>query len=121
MVGARFPLTGSGLIEVLVWAGATSLSAAASVAFAAAQGHRASPAHPPRDLSFRLLALGALFSVVGVAAGWFSLGLLDNVGIELRLIMIAASLLVLLISAVLAAIRLGQIRGVPGWSAAERW
>jgi hypothetical protein len=104
-------LTGSGLIEVLVWAGATALSAAASVAFAAAQQgierHRLT--HLATYL-FALLAVGALFSVVGVAAGWFSLGLSNNIGIELGLIMIAASVLVLLISAVLAALRLGQIR-----------
>jgi len=104
-------LTGSGLIEVLVWAGATGLSAAASVTFAAAQQgierHRLT--HLMTYL-FGLLAVGALFSVIGVAAGWFSLGLSDNVGLELGLIMIAASVLVLLISAVLAALRLGQIR-----------
>jgi hypothetical protein len=104
-------LTGSQLVEVLVWAGATALSAAASVAFAAAQQgverHRLT--HLATYL-FGLLAIGALFSVVGVAAGWFTLGLSDNVGIELGLVMIAASVLVLLISAVLAGLRLGQIR-----------
>ena len=104
-------LTGSGLIEVLVWAAATALSAAASVAFAAAQQgierHRLT--HLATYL-FGLLAVGALFSVVGVAAGWFSLDLSENVGIELGLIMIAASILVLLISAVLAGLRLAQIR-----------
>jgi Family of unknown function (DUF6297) len=104
-------LTGSGLTQVLVWAGATGLSAAASVAFAAAQ--QGLERHLLTYLAtylFGVLAVGALFSVVGVAAGWFSFGLSDNVGIELGLIMIAASALVLLISAVLAALRLGQIR-----------
>jgi len=104
-------LTGSGLTEVLVWAGATALSAASSVAFAAAQ--QGIERHRLTRLAtyvFGVLAVGALFSVVGVAAGWFSLGLLDNVGIELGLIMIAASALVLAISAVLAVLRLGQIR-----------
>jgi hypothetical protein len=104
-------LTGSALIEVLVWAAATALSAAASVAFAAAQQgierHRLT--HLATYL-FGLLAVGALFSVIGVAAGWFSLGLSENVGIELGLIMIAASMLGLLISAVLAGLRLAQIR-----------
>lgn len=104
-------LTGSGPIEVLVWAAATALSGAASVAFAAAQQgierHRLT--HLATYL-FGLLAVGALFSVIGVAAGWFSLGLSENVGIELGLIMIAASILVLLISAVLAGLRLAQIR-----------
>ena len=104
-------LTGSAPIEVLVWAAATALSAAASVAFAAAQQgverHRLT--HLATYL-FGLLAVGALFSVIGVAAGWFSLGLSENVGMELGLIMIAASMLVLLISAVLAGLRLAQIR-----------
>jgi hypothetical protein len=104
-------LTGSGLVEVLVWAAATALSAAASVAFAAAQ--QGIERHRLTHLAtyvFGLLAVGALFSVVGVAAGWFSLDLSANIGIELGLIMIAASTLVLLISAVLAAIRLAEIR-----------
>ena len=104
-------LTGSALIEVLVWAAATALSAAASVAFAAAQ--QGIERHRLTHLAtyvFGLLAVGALFSVIGVAAGWFSLGLSENVGIELGLIMIAASMLVLLISAVLAGLRLAQIR-----------
>ena len=104
-------LTGSGQTEVLVWAGATALSAASSVAFAAAQ--QGLERHRLTHLAtyvFGVLAVGALFSVVGVAAGWFSLGLSDDVGIELGLIMIAGSTLVLLISVVLAALRLGQIR-----------
>ena len=104
-------LTGSALIEVLVWAAATALSAAASVAFAAAQQgierHRLT--HLATYL-FGLLAVGALFSVIGVAAGMLSLGLSANVGMELGLIMIAASVLVLVISAVLAGLRLAQIR-----------
>jgi hypothetical protein len=104
-------LTGSGLTEVLVWAAATALSAASSVAFAAAQ--QGVERHRLTRLAtylFGVLAIGTLFSVVGVAAGWFSLGLSDNVGIELGLIMIAASALVLLISALLATLRLAQIR-----------
>jgi Family of unknown function (DUF6297) len=104
-------LTGSGLSEVLVWAGATALSSAASVAFAAAQQgidrHRLTHLF---TYMFGVLAVGALFSVVGVAAGWFSLGLADNVGSKLGLIMIGGSAVVLAISGVLAGLRLGQIR-----------
>ena len=59
---------------------------------------------------FGILGVGALFSVVGVAAGWFNLSLSDNVGVEVGVIMIVASALVLLVSAVLSARRLGQIR-----------
>ena len=104
-------LTGSGLIEVLVWGGATALSAAASVAFAAAQqGVERHVLTRVATYIFGILGIGALFSVVGVAAGWFNLSLSDNVGVELGVIMIVASGLVLLVSAVLAARRLGQIR-----------
>jgi hypothetical protein len=104
-------LTGSGTNEVLVWSGATALSAAASVAFAAAQ--QGVDRHVLTRLAtyvFGVLGVGALFSVVGVAAGWFSAGLLDNVGIELGVIMIVASALVLLVSGVLAGLRLSRIR-----------
>jgi Family of unknown function (DUF6297) len=104
-------LTGSATVEVLVWSGATALSAAASVAFAAAQ--QGVERHVLTRLAtyvFGLLGAGALFSVVGVAAGWFSAGLLDNVGIELGVIMIVASALVLLVSGVLAGLRLSRIR-----------
>ena len=112
-------LTGSGTTEVMVWAAATAFSAAASVAFAAAQ--QGADRHVLTRVAtyvFGLLGIGALFSVVGVAAGWFSLGLSNNLGIELCIelgielgvIMIAASALVLAASGVLAALRLGQIR-----------
>jgi len=104
-------LTGSGTTEVMVWAAATAFSAAASVAFAAAQqGVDRHVLTRAATYVFGLLGVGALFSVVGVAAGWFSLGLSDNLGIETGVIMIAASTLVLAASAVLAALRLGQIR-----------
>ncbi len=69
-------LTGSSSRGVLVWAAATGLSAAASVSFAAAQQgaerHRLTHA---ASYFFGLLGLAALFGVVGVAAGWFDLGL----------------------------------------------
>jgi hypothetical protein len=104
-------LTGSGRNEVMVWAAATALSAAASVAFAAAQqGVDRHVLTRVATYIFGLLGIGALFSVVGVAAGWFSLGLSNNLGIELGVIMIAASGLVLAVSVVLAALRLRQIR-----------
>jgi Family of unknown function (DUF6297) len=104
-------LTGSGAVEVVVWAAATALSAAASVAFAAAQqGVERHVLTRVATYVFGLLGIGALFSVVGVAAGWFSLGVSDNLGTELGAIMIAASGLVLALSVVLAALRLGRIR-----------
>jgi hypothetical protein len=112
LVGALVSaLTGSGTVEVLVWSSATALSAAASVAFAAAQqGVERHVLTRVATYTFGVLGVGALFSVVGVAAGWFSAGLLDNVGIELGVIMIVASALVLLLSGVLAGRRLNRIR-----------
>jgi hypothetical protein len=112
VVGALISaLTGSGMVEVIVWAGATALSAAASVAFAAAQqGIERHVLTRVTTYVFSLLAIGALFSVVGVAAGWFNLGLTGDLGLLLGLIMIAASALVLVISGILAGHRLSQIR-----------
>jgi len=104
-------LTGSGAVEVAVWAGATAISAAASVAFAAAQqGIERHVLTRVATYIFGLLGVGALVSVVAVAAGWFSLDLSDDLGTELGLIMIAGSGLVLAVSAVFAGLRLGQIR-----------
>jgi hypothetical protein len=104
-------LTGSGTVEVAVWAAATALSAAASVAFAAAQqGIERHVLTRVATYVFGLLGVGALFSVVAVAAGWFSLDLSNDLGTELGLIMIAGSGSVLAVSAVVAVLRLGQIR-----------
>ena len=104
-------LTGSGTVEVAVWAGATAFSAAASVAFAAAQqGIERHVLTRVATYVFGLLGAGALFSVVAVAAGWLSLDLSGDLGTELGLIVIAGSGLVLAVSAVVAGLRLGQIR-----------
>ncbi len=104
-------LTGSGAVEVAVWAAATAVSAAAAVAFAAAQqGIERHVLTRAATYVFGLLGVGALFSVVSVAAGWFSPDLSNDLGTELGLIMIAGSGLVLAVSAVLAALRLGHIR-----------
>ena len=104
-------LTGSGLDGVLVWAGATGLSAAASVAFAAAQQgaerHRLTHA---ATYVFATLAVLALAGVVGISAGWFRFGLASDLGVELGLVMIGFSGLVLVLSLVLARLRLGRIR-----------
>ena len=104
-------LTGSGSVEVAVWAGATAISAAAAVAFAAAQqGIDRHVLTRVATYIFGLLGVGALISVVAVAAGWFSLDLSDHLGTELGLIMIVGSGLVLAVSAIFAGLRLGQIR-----------
>lgn len=104
-------LTGSALVEVLAWAGATGLSAAAAVAFAAAQQgverHRLTQA---TTYVFGLFALAALVVVVGVSAGWFTLSLSPTLGVELGLVVSGFALVVLVASVVLARLRLGRIR-----------
>lgn len=104
-------LTGAGVHGVVAWAVATGLSAAAAVAFAAAQQgierHRLS-----RVVSyvFGLSAVVALLAVVGNAAGWVRLGISADRSLELGLIMIGFSGLVLLVALVIAARRLRHIR-----------
>jgi hypothetical protein len=104
-------LTGSGSTEVLIWSAATALSAAASVAFAAAQQgidrHLLSRIF---TYLFGLLAVAALMLVVGVAADWIRLDFAGELGSQLGLIMIAFSGAVLVTSFVLARLRLRQIR-----------
>jgi hypothetical protein len=104
-------LTGSSPVEVAIWAVATGLSSAAAVAFAAAQQgverHRLTRA---TTYIFGLLAVAALVAVVGVSAGWFSLGLSTDLGVELGLVVSGFALLVLVASAVLARLRLGRFR-----------
>jgi hypothetical protein len=104
-------LTGSGGVEVVVWAIATGLSSAAAVAFAAAQQgverHRLTRV---ATYFFGLLALAALIAVVGISADWFRLGVSTDLGVELGLALSGFALLVLLASAVLARLRLGRIR-----------
>ena len=104
-------LTGSAPLEIIVWAAATGLSAAAAVGFAAAQQgaerHRLTHA---MTYVFGLLALAALAAVVGVSAGWFRLGLSTNLAIELGAIVSAFALAVLVASGVLASRRLSRIR-----------
>ena len=104
-------LTGSSATSVLAWAGATGVSTAAAVAFAAAQQgverHRLMRVF---TYVFGLLGLAALVAVVGIAAGWFRLGWSDDVGIELALALVVFGALVLLASVILARARLGRIR-----------
>jgi hypothetical protein len=104
-------LTGSAANGVLVWGAATGLSAAASVSFAAAQqgAERHRMTHAATYL-FGLLGVAALFGVVGVAAGWFNLGISRDRGVELGVVMIGFAALVLVISIVLALVRLRRIR-----------
>jgi hypothetical protein len=104
-------LTGSGSTEVIIWSLATALSAAAAVAFAAAQ--QGIDRHLLTRIFtylFGVLAIVALMLVVGVAANWVQLGFAGGLGSQLGLIMIGFSGAVLLASFALARIRLGRIR-----------
>jgi hypothetical protein len=104
-------LTGSSGGEVLAWAAATGLSAAAAVAFAAAQQgvERTRMTHVVGYV-FGVIGVTALFLVVAVAAEWVQLGISDDVGAELALVLGGFAALVLVVSYLLARIRLKQIR-----------
>jgi hypothetical protein len=103
-------LTGSGQTEVIIWSTATALSAAAAVAFAAAQqGIERHLLTRVFTYLFGVLAIGALMLVVGVAAGWVQLDFAGALGSQVGLIMIGFSGAVLVASFVLARIRLGRI------------
>ena len=104
-------LTGSGLTETVVWAGATGLSAAAAVACAAAQqGHERHRLTRAGSFVFGLLGIAALGTVVGVAAGWLHFSLSSTLGTELGLTVVAFAAAVLLLAAILAGLRLRSIR-----------
>jgi hypothetical protein len=104
-------LTGSTGTEVVAWTAATALSAAAAVAFAAAQQgvdrHRLTRV---ATYVFALAGLAALTLVIAVAAGWVRLGFGDAVGIELAAVLGGFGAVVLVASYVLARHRLREIR-----------
>ena len=104
-------LTGSSAPEVISWTAATGLSAAAAVAFAAAQqGAERSRLTHALSYLFGLLGIAALLLVVAVAAGWVQLGFSNQVGVELALVLAGFAVLVLVASYALARVRLKQIR-----------
>lgn len=104
-------LTGSAGTEVLAWAGATGLSAAAAVSFAAAQqGAERHRLTTFASYVFGLLGIAALLLVIGIAAGWLRLGFSNNVGFELALALGGFAVAVLLTSFTVAQLRLKQIR-----------
>lgn len=112
LVGALIAaLTGSSLVSTFVWAAATGLSAAASVAFAASQQgierHRLTRA---ASFVFTLAAVVALVVVIAISAGWLSLGLSTDLGVELGLALSAFAALVLALSLTIANLRLSKIR-----------
>ncbi len=104
-------LTGSRLTTVAVWMAATGLSAAAAVAFAAAQQgiERHRLVHAASYL-FGALAVSALTAAVGIAAGWFGLALGGRRELQWGVLAIAFSGATVIASAALALARLGRIR-----------
>lgn len=112
LVGALISaLTGSSAALVLAAAGVTGVSAAAAVAFAAAQ-QGVERWRLTRFLSyvFTLLGLGALFVVVGVAAEWFRVEVPGEERLRIALGIGAAGALTGVVSYALARIRLPRIR-----------
>lgn len=104
-------LTGSSGTEVLAWTVATALSAAGAVAFAAAeQGVERTRVTHAISYVFGLLGIAALLLVIAVAADWLRLGVSNEVGLELALVLSGFAALVLVTSFVLARLRLRQIR-----------
>ncbi|WP_375432402.1 DUF6297 family protein [uncultured Friedmanniella sp.] len=104
-------LTGSAGSEVVAWTAATGLSAAAAVSFAAAQqGAERHRLTTVASYVFGLLGLAALLLVIGIAAGWLSLGFSNDVGTELALSLAGFAVAVLLTSFAVAQLRLKQIR-----------
>ncbi|NYI70616.1 hypothetical protein GGQ54_001176 [Naumannella cuiyingiana] len=106
-------LTGTQPAGVIAWALASGLAAAALTAFAAAeQGAERTIFVRLAEVAFGLSALAAILLVVAIAADWVRLAIAPAVEVQLAFVIAAASLLVLIISAVLARARLTAIRRV---------
>lgn len=104
-------LTGSDGAVIGAWAAACGLAAAGLVAFAAAEqgAERRLPTRIAGYL-FSAAAVAALILVVAIAAGWLQLVVGMNQELQIALIIAGLALLLLIISAVLAGLRLGSIR-----------
>jgi hypothetical protein len=109
--GAVAALTGSSGQGIVVWSVATALAATSAVSCAAAQQgaerHRLTQA---ATYVFATLGVASLVAVIGIAAGWFSLGITADADAEIGLGVIAVSAVLLVVSLVLAVLRLGRIR-----------
>ncbi|MBO0812852.1 MAG: ABC transporter permease [Microlunatus sp.] len=104
-------LTGSHLNEIVIWGLGTGLASAAAISFAAAE--QGAERHLPTRLFsylFGLVGLAALLAVIAVAARWATLGVNPARSIEIGFALIAASAIVLVLSALLAQLRLSRIR-----------
>jgi hypothetical protein len=111
--GAVAALTGSSGRGVVVWSAATALAAASAVSCAAAQQgaerHRLTQA---ATYLFAVLGVGALVAVIGIAAGWFGLGITADVDADIGYGVVVVAAVLLAVSVVLAVRRLGRIRRI---------
>ncbi len=104
-------LTGSPLVEIGIWAGATGIAAAAAITFAAAeQGIDRHRLTRVLGVVFGVIGLAALLTVVAVAAAWTTISVDQELAVEIGLSLAGAGALVLIITLVLARLRLNGIR-----------
>ena len=104
-------LTGSPLSEVGIWALAGGLGAAGLVAFAAAeQGLDRTWIITVIQWVIGAVAIGTLVALVGGAAGWFALGGLTSLAVELAYIVAGVGLLLIVVAGLVAYRRLRGVR-----------
>ncbi|MCI1749199.1 MAG: DUF6297 family protein [Acidipropionibacterium sp.] len=104
-------LTGSGGAAIIAWTLATGLASSGVVAFAAAQQgvERVWTVKLVGGIA-GLAGLAALLAVVGSATGWFQLEITTSVAISSAWTVAIAGILLLVISGILARMRLNRIR-----------
>lgn len=104
-------LTGSSLATIGIWALAAGFGAFGLTAFAAAeQGVERHWITALLQWVVGLAAVGTLLALVGIAAGWLSAGPLERLSVEFAYIVAGAGLLLGLVSAIFAHLRLRRIR-----------
>ncbi len=104
-------LTGSGGLNIVIWAAAAGFGAFGLTAFAAAeQGVERHWITTTLQYIVGGAAVVTLLSLVGIAAGWLPVEPLQDLSVEFAWIIAGAGLLLGLVSAVLAHIRLRNIR-----------
>ena len=104
-------LTGSPLVQVGIWALAGGFGAAGLVALSAAeQGADRRWILITVQWVIGLTAIGTMVLLVGGAAGWFALGGLTELSVELALIIAAVGALLIVAAGLIAQRRLNNIR-----------
>lgn len=104
-------LTGSGMVNILVWAAAAGLGAFGLTAFAAAeQGVERHWITATLQWVVGTVAIVTLLALVGIAAGWSPAEPLQELSVNFAWIIAGVGLLLGLVSTVLAYVRLRNIR-----------